>query len=184
MDRIGPDPTLYRLYLPPLMCCHKVAVSWTHERPRKRSIISNGAEHMTVWLQELLCDLRMNYPDSLWLGSFRLSASLCVRYGARAGQGPLAVPMSWAESLSLPISSYHCRQCPVYFSHHSLRWFLCDGDEHCKWFHTTHEMLTGLAKPLIDWPSFIARCGLLIGIQLPADTVTLMEENYCCLVMH
>lgn len=48
----------------------------------------------------------------------------------------------------------------------------------------THEMLTGPYYPLIDWPSFTARRGLLIGLQLPADTVTLMEENYCCLVMH
>lgn len=80
-------------YLSLLMCCHKAPSSSTQERLREWSgIISSGAEHMNVWLRDLLCDWRMNYPDSLWLGSFRLSSSLCVRYRARAGRGPLAVP--------------------------------------------------------------------------------------------
>lgn len=110
MDRIGPDQG----FLSSLPSTANVLSQSGSEldSPEASSIISNAAEHMTAWLQELLCDHTVNYPDSLWLGSFRLSASLCVRSGARAGQGPLAVPLSWAESLSLPISSYGCRQWP------------------------------------------------------------------------
>lgn len=182
MDRIGPDQG-FLSSLPSTANVLSQSGSELDSREAK-SIISNGAEHMTVWLQELLCDHRVNYPDSLWLGSFRLSASLCVRSGARAGQGPLAVPCPELRACRFPSLLTVAGSGHVYFSLHILRWFLCDGDEHCKWFHTTHEMLTGLSEPLIDWPSFIARRGLLIGIQLPADTVTLMEENYCCLVMH
>lgn len=94
------------LYLSSLMCCHKAPASSTHERPRESGGISSNsgsmAEPMNVWLRELLCDRGMNYPDSLWLGSFRLSASLCVRYGARAGLGLWLSPVPRWE----PVSSH------------------------------------------------------------------------------
>lgn len=93
----------HRPHLSLLMCCHKAAASSTHERPRESSgIISSGAEHMNVWLREHLCDQGRNDPDSLWLGSFRLSASLCVRFGARAGRGPLAVPCPELRACRFP----------------------------------------------------------------------------------
>lgn len=125
--------------------------------------------------------------ESSWQSVTRLFSPVCLSVHQIRGlswTGASGCPLSRAQSLSLPISSCCCRQCPLYFSLHNMRWFLGDGVDYCRLFHTTHEMLTGLSKPLIDWPSFTARCGLLIGLQLPADTVTLMEENYCCLVMH
>lgn len=175
----------HRLHLSLLMCCHKAAASSSHERPRESSvIISSGAKHMNVWLLELLCDQGRNYPDSLWLGSFRLSASLCVRLGARAGCGASGCP---------PCPELRACRFPS-----PLALWLWDGQHSLIPRHDSSVMAMstvndftlrmrcwlGPSWPLIDWPSFTARRGLLIGLQLPADTVTLMEENYCCLVMH
>lgn len=153
---------------------------------RASCIISSGAEHMNVWLRELLCDPERNYPDSLWLGSFRLSASLCVRCGDRAGWGGL-----WLSPVlsSEPVASHLLAQCgfrtsSTLYTSSSTVWDNSSVMAMSTVKDFTHEMLTGPYYPLIDWPSFTARRGLLIGLQLPADTVTLMEENYCCLVMH
>lgn len=91
-------------------------------------------------------------------------------------------PQSWPESPSTPISLTDAGAAfytsPPIVSEDSSVMTTGTGND-----FTLHRMLR-LSQPLIDWPYFTARCGLLIGLQLPADTVTIMEENYCCLVMH
>lgn len=59
---------------------------------------------MSVRLMELLCYQGWNYPDSLWLGSFRLSASLCVTFRTKQDFAS-GCPLSGAERTSPSISS-------------------------------------------------------------------------------
>lgn len=114
----------HRPHLSLLMCCHKVAAIPTHKRPRESSgIISSGAEHMNVRLRELLCNKGRNYPDSLWLGSFRLSASLCIRYGARAGRGLWLSPVqSWEPVASHLLLLCGCGTGSALFTSPSTMW--------------------------------------------------------------
>lgn len=91
------------MYRSLLMRCHKASVSLTHERPKELSGINDsGAEHRNAWLREIFCDWGRNYPDSLWLGPFRLSASLCVIHGTQTGRGPLAAPCPKLRACRFP----------------------------------------------------------------------------------
>lgn len=109
LEKLDGSCVTHRLHLSLLMCCHTAAASdvrneWPSE-PSELYYQQWGRTHECV-AGELLCDPGRNYPDSLWLGSFRLSASLCVRCGDRAGWGASGYPLSWAQNLSLPISSH------------------------------------------------------------------------------
>lgn len=127
------------------MCCHKAAVSSTHKRPREWSgIISSGARtHDCVAPGASLRPRK----ESSWQSVTWLFSPVCLSVRQTRGpswKGPLAVPLSGAESLSLPISS----RCvvAVLSTLNNVRWFLGDGDEYCKWFLTTREMLTMLSQ--------------------------------------
>ena len=156
----------HRPHLSLLMCCHEAAASSSHARWREPSgVSSSGDEHMNVWLRELLCDQGMNYPDSLWLGSFRLSASLCIRYGARAGRGPLAVPYLELRACRFP--SPLTAAFGALFTSQTVRWFLGDGAEYWKAVFKT-------------WPvGTIWRIGCRVYPELTFHTCTTQREVFC-----
>lgn len=171
------------------MCCHTAAASdvrdeWPSE-PSELYYQQWGRTHECVAAG---ASLRPGEELS-WQSVTRLFSPVCL--SVRQMRGPSWMGGLWLSPVlsSEPVASHLLAQCgfrtsSTLYTSSSTVWDNSSVMAMSTVKDFTHEMLTGPYYPLIDWPSFTARRGLLIGLQLPADTVTLMEENYCCLVMH
>lgn len=150
-----------------LMCCHGATESSIRERPERvgqryrswgRTHECVGAVGASLWPGKELS----------WQSVTRLFSPVCLSVCQMHGpswMGPRAVnphhpclrlhhPLSRAESLSPPISSRFTVVGQAALSKSAMATNTVND-------FTPHEMLTGLSKPLIDWPPFTARCGFV-----------------------
>lgn len=173
-------------YLSPLMCCHKAPASLSSRATQR----VGRYHHHQQWGQthECVAAGASLWPrnELSWQPVTRLFSPVCLsvhQIWSPSWTRPLAVPCPELRACRLPspltvAGGAFCASLSTAWDDSSVMAMSTGND------FTLHEMLTRLSQPLIDWPYFTARRGLLIGLQLPADTVTIMEENYCCLVMH